>query len=69
MKFSSEDTKKYSLIESEDEDKCGTCSEPTKFIEYCYEVRCCSTECLAKLDKKYNDWLINHEEECKNEKK
>jgi hypothetical protein len=45
------------LIKVDDLKPCNVCKEPTQYIEYCYEVRCCSEECLKILDDDYNEWV------------
>lgn len=46
---------KYSIIKADEEKICAYCGVPTKYIDYCFEQRVCSTECQDKLDKKYNE--------------
>ena len=53
MKFSDKDLEVRNLIKCEDLKPCNVCKEPTEFIDYCYECRCCSEECEKKLDDDY----------------
>lgn len=53
MKFTDKDLTIHSLIKTEDIGICNICNEPTEYIEYCYEVRCCGDECLSELDNQY----------------
>lgn len=39
-----------SMLCCEDTAPCKVCGSPTHFIDYCYEMRVCSEECLKKLD-------------------
>ena len=57
MKFTDKDLNTKNLIKCDDLEPCNVCKEPTKYIEYCYEVRCCSEECVKKLDDDYNEWI------------
>ena len=56
-KFSDNSMKAYSLIKSDTKEECHVCGEHTEYIDYCYEVRLCSTECLHKMNNYYQDWL------------
>ena len=53
MKFTDESLKKYSLIKSEDKKPCAKCGELTEFVEYCYELRLCSEECLQEINNEF----------------
>ena len=57
MKFEIKDLDKHNLIICDDKKPCNICKESTEYIEYCYEVRCCSEECLKELDNKYEKWI------------
>ena len=46
MKFVEEDVRKFSIIKVDNEEPCRVCKEDTQYIEFCYEARICSTECL-----------------------
>ena len=53
MKFTDESIKKYSLIKSDDKKPCCKCGEPTEYIEFCYELRLCSKECLQEINDEF----------------
>jgi len=55
MKFTDNDLEICSLIKCEELKPCNVCGEPTEYVEYCYEVRCCSKECKKKLDDDYEE--------------
>lgn len=57
MKFNDTHLVNYTLIKDRDGIKkpCMICKEPTEYIDFCYEGRICSTECLDKMDESYNE--------------
>ena len=78
MKFTDKDLEIYSLIKAEELESCHICKESTQYIDYNYEVRCCSNECLDKLDNQYeedykrmdnNEYCDLDTEECLNKYK
>lgn len=56
MKFKQENIKQ-SIMKGKLKLPCFSCGEPTEYIDFCYEVRCCSTECQNKLNEEYLDML------------
>ena len=61
-----EDAKANTLMECEYKEKCSTCGEPTYFLDYITESRCCSSECMTiMMDAMYQgplpEEIINRE--------
>jgi hypothetical protein len=52
MKFEKENLDK-SIMKGKIKLPCSVCGEPTEYIDFCYEARCCSTECQSKMDEDY----------------
>lgn len=51
MGLQNEGSKAGDCIIAENEAPCVVCGKPTKLIEYCFECRLCSEECIHRFVK------------------
>lgn len=52
LNWSEETAREHCLIEADNNEACWICNEPTRYIEYCAEVRICSDRCMEELGRR-----------------
>ena len=52
MKFNDNNIKNYNIMKADNFKPCVECGEMTQYMDYIYECRMCSEECLEKTNEK-----------------
>ena len=58
-KFTDEELRSKSIIRVNNKKPCHICGENTRYIDFCYETRICSTECQGIIDKECSEYSLN----------